>query len=834
MPLVRPNIVVTQCKTAGRCGSGQTKAIFLSEINRSVEEFLNDARNCCATSRGCLSSVHYALDPVGLKVYQLVPEMDTAWGFDFDSALLPNCNPCPPDAAGCDPCKLPITDPIFIGEVGDLNTVDPNCFAVHIALLMPVGQTERIPQTDLSQSPDPNACPLQNRITSEAYDLLVKLLCDVFGRTGLAKTTATLRKFFCTLSDLDIAQLLIDITTCPAVPSPFNRICHDLSGFPTGTVATVFGVNAQGICVKGAVIGGAVETPLTANDSTSIDFTTSGVSNHTLTGVVKVSVQSGNQLVVNGDGLFVPLPSGAFDICASIAALGTGDSSVPSTATVVYRRADGTCGRAILPLSGGGGGGFITAQNGLTSPSAGIVELGGSLLHNTTVTGTSQTMQFIFTNSGNNTNASETSFAGGWAEVANDTSANNRGNLTITSALGEVRAQNLTTGATGFITTLINVVTVQQSITGGNTVRSLYDQTRGRFEFVTSGGGDRAVRLDVDGNNGRLVKLQSSTSTNYTYVNVDDTRVTLFTGGLLGNPHFVRMSGYPQTRNDSGVITPINFLYTDTAGDVQSAPLSFLTPTTLVVNDSSTVDLTASGTAGHTLTAAVKISATAGNTVTANADGIYVASGAISAAALCTAIAGLGTTDTEVPVNATIPYRRIDGTCGRAVFPISPSGTITSGSNGLHATGASITLGGTLNENPTTIVVPNGFILNINDAISGTPTGEFHINFEKLFLDRYPNTRDDIGVAVNVLGTTGTGQLVSNKASDVYNGFEFTMGSASTTAVVSHSLSKSSPMVVCYDVAAADMIIPQNVHIDSNNQVTVTFAVAVTARIRVM
>jgi hypothetical protein len=331
-----------------------------------------------------------------------------------------------------------------------------------------------------------------------------------------------------------------------------------------------------------------------------------------------------------------------------------------------------------------------------------------------------------------------------------------------------------------------------------------------------------------------LLKQQSSTSTNYTYVNVDDTRVTLFTGGLLGSPHFVRMSGYPQTRNDSGTVTPINFIYTDAAGDVQSAPLSFLTPTALVANDSSTIDFTTSGTAGHTLTAAVKISATAGNTVTANADGIYVASGAISAAALCTAIAGLSTTDTEVPVDATVPYRRVDGTCGRAVFPISPSGTITGGSNGLHATGASVTLGGTLNENPTTITVPNGFIFNINDAISGTPTGEFHINFGKIFFDQFPNTRDDIGVAVNILGTIGTGQLVSHKASDVFGGFEFTMGAPGTTAVVSHSLGRATPMVVCYDVSSANEIVPQQVHIDSNNQVTVTFAVNVTARIRVM
>lgn len=46
--------------------------------------------------------------------------------------------------------------------------------------------------------------------------------------------------------------------------------------------------------------------------------------------------------------------------------------------------------------------------------------------------------------------------------------------------------------------------------------------------------------------------------------------------------------------------------------------------TPLTVNDTSTVDLTASGTANHTLSAAVKVSATAGNTLSVNADGLYV------------------------------------------------------------------------------------------------------------------------------------------------------------------------------------------------------------------
>lgn len=47
------------------------------------------------------------------------------------------------------------------------------------------------------------------------------------------------------------------------------------------------------------------ETPLTFNDSSTVDFTASGSLNHTVTAAVKVSVTSGNKIQVVGDGLFV-------------------------------------------------------------------------------------------------------------------------------------------------------------------------------------------------------------------------------------------------------------------------------------------------------------------------------------------------------------------------------------------------------------------------------------------------------------------------------------------------------------------------------------------------
>lgn len=48
------------------------------------------------------------------------------------------------------------------------------------------------------------------------------------------------------------------------------------------------------------------ETFITANDTSSIDFTTSGTSNHTIQAEVKISATVGNQVSINPDGIFVP------------------------------------------------------------------------------------------------------------------------------------------------------------------------------------------------------------------------------------------------------------------------------------------------------------------------------------------------------------------------------------------------------------------------------------------------------------------------------------------------------------------------------------------------
>ena len=122
--------------------------------------------------------------------------------------------------------------------------------------------------------------------------------------------------------------------------------CADLSGvFTQGTPYWVFGRTEGGNCVFGPLPqGSGPQTPLVAVDSSTIDFSTSGTDNHTLTGVVRVSGAGGNRIVINPDGLFSP-PITCADFLAVFAA-GTPTS-------VLGRDANGNCVLGPVPSGGG-------------------------------------------------------------------------------------------------------------------------------------------------------------------------------------------------------------------------------------------------------------------------------------------------------------------------------------------------------------------------------------------------------------------------------------------------------------------------------------------------
>ena len=73
----------------------------------------------------------------------------------------------------------------------------------------------------------------------------------------------------------------------------------------SATAGNALVVNADGLYVEN-------DTPLTANDSATIDFTTSGADNHTVTATVKVSAATCNGIRVNADGLWAQLDNGSY------------------------------------------------------------------------------------------------------------------------------------------------------------------------------------------------------------------------------------------------------------------------------------------------------------------------------------------------------------------------------------------------------------------------------------------------------------------------------------------------------------------------------------------
>lgn len=106
--------------------------------------------------------------------------------------------------------------------------------------------------------------------------------------------------------------------------------------------------------------------PIIGNDSSSIDFTVSGLDNHTITGSVKVSSTIGNSLTIDGTGLFVP--------AIPVYTAGTGISIVGTTISSTIVPITNYDELSNIPLF----------SNGITKTGT-DTKLGGTLSENTTI-----------------------------------------------------------------------------------------------------------------------------------------------------------------------------------------------------------------------------------------------------------------------------------------------------------------------------------------------------------------------------------------------------------------------------------------------------------------
>lgn len=84
--------------------------------------------------------------------------------------------------------------------------------------------------------------------------------------------------------------------------------CDLGNNLPLGIVVTVAGGDASGCLIREDQLAFVQrnETDLVATDTSTIDFTQSGVNGHNLTGSVRLSVSPNNQIQALPDGLFVP------------------------------------------------------------------------------------------------------------------------------------------------------------------------------------------------------------------------------------------------------------------------------------------------------------------------------------------------------------------------------------------------------------------------------------------------------------------------------------------------------------------------------------------------
>ncbi len=120
------------------------------------------------------------------------------------------------------------------------------------------------------------------------------------GLTAVVKVSATAGNTITINAD----GLFVPPPTCAQVKTALTSA----GCVPVGTLAQNIGFDAGGNLIQAAPAAGAVLSPLTVTDSSTIDLT-AGTGSQNLTGVtavVKVDPAAGNTLVANPNGLFVP------------------------------------------------------------------------------------------------------------------------------------------------------------------------------------------------------------------------------------------------------------------------------------------------------------------------------------------------------------------------------------------------------------------------------------------------------------------------------------------------------------------------------------------------
>lgn len=146
-------------------------------------------------------------------------------------------------------------------------------------------------------------------------------------------------------------------------------------------------IRPDGLYVPTPAIPEIPDSPtLVATDSATIDFTTSGTLGHNLTGNVKVSPDAGNNVSAHGNGIYAPKitvsDTATIDLTLASSNITAAVKISPDEENIIVAHGNGIYATAASSSVTG-------AQNGTNiTVDPGKVELGGELLHDTTISST--------------------------------------------------------------------------------------------------------------------------------------------------------------------------------------------------------------------------------------------------------------------------------------------------------------------------------------------------------------------------------------------------------------------------------------------------------------
>lgn len=116
------------------------------------------------------------------------------------------------------------------------------------------------------------------------------------------------------------------------------------------------GANALQSSASGLYVPSELGPTLTVTDSSTVDLTASGTQGHALTAAVRISTAAGNQVQARTDGLFVPAPGSVTETALSVVDSSTIDFTASGTSSHTLTgsvKLSTTAGNAVVALTDG-------------------------------------------------------------------------------------------------------------------------------------------------------------------------------------------------------------------------------------------------------------------------------------------------------------------------------------------------------------------------------------------------------------------------------------------------------------------------------------------------